>query len=84
MVYYTTQYDIFNHRIYVVASLSDNAGRTFRQQRITTVSDEPNSDPAMYNYIGGSGLGGSFTVPQFGDYEATATSGTLWVLFTSD
>jgi len=39
----------------------------------------------MYNYIRPNGVGGSFTVPQYGDYiEATARDGTLWVLFTGN
>lgn len=85
VVYYTTQYDPFNHRIDVVASVSNNAGSNFHQQRITSVSDEPNSDPNMYNYLVPNGFGGSFTSPQYGDYfEATATRGTLWVLFTGN
>lgn len=85
VVYYTTQYDPFNHRIDVVASTSNNLGRTFHQQRVTSVSDEPNSDPNMYDYLSSSGFGGSFTVPQYGDYfEATARGGTLWVLFTGN
>ncbi len=85
VVYYTTQYDPFNHRIDVVTSTSDNAGRTFTQQRLTTVSNEPDSDPNMYNYIIQGGFGGSFILPQYGDYfEATATGGNLWVLFTAN
>lgn len=85
VVYYTTQFDQFNHRIDVVASASSNLGATFRQQRITSVSDEPDSDPMMYDYIVRNGFGGSFTVPQFGDYfEATSTNGMLYVLFTSN
>src|SRR5207245_523305 len=83
--YYTTQYDNFNHRIDVVASISNNHGQTFHQSRVTSVSNEPNSDPNMYNYIVPNGLGGSFSVPQYGDYfEATARGGTLWVLFTAN
>lgn len=85
IVYYTAQYDPFNHRIDVVASISNNLARTFHQQRVTTVSDEPNADPNMYDYILSGGFGGSFSVPQFGDYfEATARAGTLWVLFTGN
>ncbi len=85
VVYYTAQYDPCNHRIDVVASISNNLARTFHQQRITTVSDEPNADPNMYDYILSNGFGGSFTVPQFGDYfEATARGGALWVLFTGN
>ena len=85
VVYYTTQYDTFNHRIDVVASTSNTLGKTFSQQHITTVSNEPDSDPNMYDYIVRGGFGGSFTVPQYGDYfEATALGGTLWVLFTGN
>ena len=85
VVYYTTQYDTFNHRIDVVASTSNTLGKTFSQQRVTTVSNEPDSDPNMYDYIVRGGFGGSFTVPQYGDYfEATALGGTLWVLFTGN
>jgi hypothetical protein len=85
VVYYTTQFDQWNHRIDVVASVSNNRGQTFHQLRVTSVSNEPNSDPNMYNYIRPNGVGGSFTVPQYGDYiEATARDGTLWVLFTGN
>lgn len=86
VVYYTTQYDPFNHRIDVVASVSNNAAASFRQQRVTTVSNEPDSDPGMYNYIVRSNpFGGSFVVPQYGDYfEARAAGGMLWVLFTGN
>src|SRR6267143_4007565 len=85
VVYYTTQFDQWNHRIDVVASVSNNRGQTFHQLRVTSVSNEPNSDPNMYNYIRPNGGGGSFTVPQYGDYiEATARDGTLWVLFTGN
>jgi hypothetical protein len=83
VVYYTTQYDPFNHRTDVVASTSVNSGFTFHQQRVTSVSNEPDSDPNMNNYL--TGFGGSFTAPQYGDYfEATAIGGTLWVLFTGN
>ena len=65
--------------------MSNNLARTFHQQRVTTASDEPNADPNMYDYILSNGFGGSFTVPQFGDYfEATARGGTLRVLFTGN
>lgn len=85
VVYYTAQYDQFNHRTDVVASISNNAGRTFSQHRVTDVSNEPDSDPNMFNYIVPGGFGGSFSVPQYGDYfEATARDGTLWVLFTGN
>ena len=84
-VYYTTQFDQFNHRIDVVASKSNNGGNTFSQVRVTSVSDEPNSDPNMYDYTVPSGFGGSMSVPQFGDYfQVTARAGTLWVLFTGN
>ncbi len=84
-VYYTTQYDPFNHRTDVVASVSNNAGQKFHQERVTTVSDEPDSDPNMYDYFVLNGFGQSFTVPQYGDYfEATARAGTLYVLFTGN
>jgi hypothetical protein len=85
VVYYTTQYDQFDHRIDVVASTSYSQGLFFFQQRVTTVSNEPNSDPNMYAYTAASGFGGSFSVPQYGDYfEATARAGTLYVLFTAN
>jgi hypothetical protein len=85
VVYYTAQNDPFSHRIDVVASISNNQGQTFHQARVTSVSDEPDSDPNMYDYLIGGGFGGSFTVPQYGDYfEAAAASGTLWVLFTGN
>jgi hypothetical protein len=85
VVCYTTQYDPFDHRIDVVSSTSYNLGMTFHQQRITSVSGEPNSDPNMYDYLVGSGFGGSFSAPQYGDYfEATARGGVLWVLFTAN
>ncbi len=83
VVYYTTQFDPFNHRIDVVASKSSNAGSTFHQNRITSVSNEPDSDPNMFFYA--SPFGGSWTAPQYGDYfQATAIGGTLWVLFTAN
>ncbi len=85
VVYYTTQFDPFDHRIDVVASTSTNAGQDFHQFRVTSVSNEPNSDPNMYNYVVPGGLGSSFIVPQYGDYfEATANKGTLMVLFTAN
>ncbi|HZY47477.1 MAG TPA: sialidase family protein [Candidatus Bathyarchaeia archaeon] len=85
VVYYTTQFDQFNHRIDVVASKSNDGGKSFTQLRVTSVSNEPNSDPEMYDYTVASGFGGSFVVPQYGDYlQATARAGTLWVLFTGN
>lgn len=83
VVYYTSQYDPFSHRIDVVASISSNGGQTFHRQRVTSVSDEPDADPNMFAYI--TGFGGAFTVPQYGDYfEAVARGGTMWVLFTGN
>ena len=83
VVYYTTQFDPFNHRIDVVASRSTDGGLSFRQIRVTTVSNEPDSDPNMFFYE--SDFGGSWVVPQYGDYfQATAFGGTLWVLFTAN
>lgn len=85
VVYYTTQFNNFNHEIDVVASKSNDGGQSFSQIRVTSVSDEPNSDPAMYDYTVPSGFGGSMVVPQFGDYfQATARAGTVWVLFTGN
>ena len=85
VVYYTTQFDSFNHRVDVVASTSSNGGGTFHQFRITAVSNEPNSDPNMYNYLVPNGLGGAFITPQYGDYfESTSTGGTLYVSFTAN
>ncbi len=83
VVYYSTQFDSFNHRIDVVASKSTNAGSSFHQIRISSVSNEPDSDPNMYYYL--SGYGGSWSVPQYGDYfQAVALGGKLWVLFTAN
>jgi hypothetical protein len=83
IVYYTTQFDPFNHRIDVVVSKSTNGGSSFHQLRITSVSNEPDSDPNMFFY--GSSNGGSWTTPQYGDYfQATAVDGKLWVLFTAN
>jgi hypothetical protein len=83
VLYYTTQYDPFNHRIDVVALRSIDGGSTFHQFRVTTVSNEPDSDPNMFFYP--SAFGGSWTTPQYGDYfQATAFGGTLWVLFTAN
>lgn len=85
VVYYTTQFDPFNHRTDVVSQASTDGGQTFTQHRITSVSDEPNSDPAMYDYLAASGFGGSFIVPQYGDYfQAVAMNGVLYVSFTGN
>ncbi len=83
VLYYTTQYDPFNHRIDVVALKSMDGGVRWRQTRITSVSNEPNSDPNMYLYY--SSDGGSITVPQYGDYfQGTDVAGKLWVMFTGN
>jgi hypothetical protein len=83
LVYLTTQFDRFNHRIDVVDSYSTNAGATWATARLTTVSNEPNSDPTFYNYL--APFGGSWDVPQYGDYiQAAAANGHLWTLFTAD
>ena len=85
VVYYTTQFDAFNHRTDVVSQYSTDNGATFTEYRVTNVSDEPNSDPAMYDYLAASGFGGSFIVPQYGDYfQAVAMDGTLYVSFTGN
>ena len=83
ILYYTTKFDPFNHRIDVVALISTTTGTIFHENRVTSVSNEPDSDPNMDFYVGG--FGGSWTVPQYGDYfEATAVGGTVWVLFTGN
>ena len=83
VAYYTTQYDPFDHRIDVVASVSTDQGATFHRVRVTNVSNEPNSDPAMYDYL--APFGGAFVVPQYGDYlQARAFGGTIWALFTAN
>lgn len=85
VVYYTTQYDPFNHRIDVVSQYSTDGGATFTLYRVTSVSDEPNADPEMYDYTVASGFGGSFLVPQFGDYfQAVSMNGNLYVVFTGN
>ena len=85
VAYYTTQYDAFDHRIDVVASVSTDLGQTFHRVRVTNVSNEPDSDPAMFDYLVSSGFGGSFIVPQYGDYfQARAIGGTIWALFTAN
>ncbi|MCI4350492.1 MAG: glycoside hydrolase [Thermoplasmata archaeon] len=85
VVYYSTQYDAFNHRTDVVASTSIDHGTTWGLMRVTNVSDEPNADPQMFDYSRANGFGGSMSVPQYGDYlQAVAFGGTLWVLFTGN
>ncbi len=85
VAYYTTAFDAFNHRIDVVADVSNDEGQTFHQVRVTNVSNEPNSDPMMYDYLVGNGFGGSFVVPQYGDYmQVAALGGQMWVSFTAN
>jgi hypothetical protein len=39
----------------------------------------------MYNYLAPSGFGGSFLVPQYGDYfQAVGANGKLYVVFTGN
>jgi hypothetical protein len=83
--FYTSQYDKFQHRLDVVAQVSTDGGSNWAAKRVTNLSDEPNSDPAYYDYTVASGFGGSFIVPQFGDYfQAIALHGQVWVLATGD
>ncbi len=85
LAYYTSQYDPFNHRIDVIVAVSRDQGSSFSLTRVTPVSNEPDSDPSQYNYITLSGFGGSFVVPQYGDYfTAWAYGGEVWVLFTGN
>lgn len=85
VVYYTTQFDPFNHRTDVVSQYSTDGGSTFKELRVTNVSDEPDADPAMYDYLVSSGFGGSFIVPQYGDYfQALAMNGKLYIVFTGN
>ena len=85
VTYYTTQFDRFDHRLDVVASTSNNGGQTFHQFRLTSVSNEPDADPNMFNYLVPSGFGGSFIVPQLGDYfDSISIAGTLYVSFTAN
>ncbi len=85
VLYYTTQFDPFNHRIDVVSQYSTDGGATFHELRITNVSNEPDSDPVMYDYTVASGFGGSFVVPQYGDYfQGVAMNGVLYVSFTGN
>jgi hypothetical protein len=80
----TSQFDPFNHRIDILSKVSNDGGTTWSARRITSVSDEPDSDPAMYNYLIANGFGGSFVVPQYGDYfQVQALQGKLYVLYTA-
>lgn len=81
LVYYTTQFDSFNHRIDVAVQKSTNAGGSFTLTRITSVSIEPDSDPTYFFYP--STFGGSWVAPQFGDYFQAVAQGTkLYILFS--
>ncbi len=83
VTYYTSQFDAFQHRLDVVASVSTDAGATFSEIRVTNISNEPDSDPTMFYYLGQ--FGGSWDVPQYGDYfQAIAVNGQIWTLFTGD
>lgn len=79
----SSQYDAFNHRMDVVTAVSANQGSSYTNSRLTTVSNEPDADPNYFNYL--QQFGGSFSVPQYGDYiQAVAMHGQVWVLFTGD
>lgn len=81
--YYTSAYDPFQHRLDVLASVSTNGGLSFSSVRVTNVSDEPNSDPAQFDYF--AQFGGAWLVPQFGDYfQAIAVGGEIWTLFSGN
>ncbi len=83
LAYYSTQFDPFNHRIDVIAMVSDTQGRNFTSFRATKVSNEPNADPSNFDYL--AQTGGSLVVPQYGDYlGVTAYGGRFWVLFTGN
>ena len=83
VTYYTTEFDAFNHRADVVASVSTDQGQTFTTSRLTNVSDEPNADPVLFDYF--TQFGGAFVVPQFGDYQqASAVGGTIYDLFSGN
>ena len=85
VAYFTTQFDAFNHRIDVVASVSTDRGFSFGAVRLTNVSDEPNADPGLFNYTAPFGSGGALFAPQFGDYlQAVALGGQIWVLFNGN
>ncbi len=82
VTYASTQFDPFDHKTDVMAAVSTNQGTTWNTYRLTNTSDEPNSDPAFY-FSGGAGFGGSWIVPQYGDYFlATAYGGQIWTTIT--
>jgi len=85
VTFYTSAFDPFQHRLDVLATVGGGGGTAFHSVRVTTVSDEPDSDPAYFDYFTASGFGGSFIVPQFGDYfQSVANDGTIWSLSTAD
>jgi hypothetical protein len=71
----TSQYDPAEHRLDVVTAVSANAGASFVDQRVTTVSNEPNDDPLWVMGF----------APQIGDYQQAAdANGRMWILFTGN
>jgi hypothetical protein len=83
LLYYTSQFDPFDHRLNVEAAGSANAGRSWTFRRITPTSIEPDSDPNYFNTLN-NGFGGSYGLAQFGDYfVAVALHGTLWTSFNA-
>ncbi|MBI3859163.1 MAG: exo-alpha-sialidase [Thaumarchaeota archaeon] len=83
VAYYSSQFDPFNHRLDVMAAVSHDHGGTFSDVRVTSVSNEPNADPSLFDYL--SPFGGSLITPQYGDYlSAAAYGGKLLVLFTGN
>ena len=83
VAYYSSQFDPFNHRLDVVAAVSNDHGVTFSELRMTKVSNEPNAEPSGFDYS--TNLGGSFVAPQYGDYmTAVAADGRILVLFTGN
>ncbi len=71
--YYSSQFDLFNHRLDVMASVSSNGGSSWNNLRVTNVPVEPYDDPLIP--IG--------FAPTFGDYfELTAQGGQFWTVFT--
>lgn len=83
ITYLTSAYDPFNHRIDVVSAVSSNNGSSYTNHRLTNVSNEPDSDPNYYDYF--QTFGGSWSVPQYGDYiQAAEMNGHIWALFTGD
>ena len=83
VLWYTAAHDPFNHKLDVDQAKSINGGSTFTFNRVTSSSTEPDADPLMFAYP--NQFGGSWAVPQFGDYiGAYATGGKVYVLFTGN